>query len=99
MVFVVSHAGESRMALEAIAAARVNGATTVAVTGFPEGSVAGKAEHVLLTGYDRELSWAHTVSYTAAIAALSATAAMAARGSIAGAEVDEALDGIAGENV
>ncbi len=94
LVFVVSHAGESRMALEANATARAGGATTVAVTGFPRGSVAGKAEHVLLTGYDKELSWAHTVSYTGAIAALSSLAAVSARSSSAGREVAEALDGI-----
>lgn len=89
-VFVVSHAGETHMALRAIEQARADGACTIAVTGFPESSVARAADAVLPTGYCAELSWAHTVSYTAAIASFAAFAlALAGAGSLA--ELEDAL--------
>jgi glucosamine--fructose-6-phosphate aminotransferase (isomerizing) len=58
------------MTVRALERAREAGAETVAVTGFPDSPAARTAAHVLSTGYEQELSWAHTVSYTSALAAL-----------------------------
>jgi glucosamine--fructose-6-phosphate aminotransferase (isomerizing) len=68
VVIGVSHSGTTTMTTRALQKARETGATAIAVTGFPNTKVTDAADHVILTGYDEERSWAHTVSYTAALA-------------------------------
>jgi glucosamine--fructose-6-phosphate aminotransferase (isomerizing) len=81
VVIGVSHSGTTFMTLQAMERARQAGAETILLTGFPEspGTAAGRHSgttptHVLPTGYPEERSWAHTVSYTAALASLAALA-------------------------
>ena len=68
VVLVVSHAGETAMSVAALQYLERTPSFTIAVTGFPHSTVAKSAGSVLTTGYEAEHSWAHTVSYTAAIA-------------------------------
>ena len=70
---VVSHDGETRATILALAAARAAGARTVAITHQGDGSVARAADHVLVTPRHDE-SWCHTVAYTSALAAGAALA-------------------------
>jgi glucosamine--fructose-6-phosphate aminotransferase (isomerizing) len=65
---VISHDGETRASLLAMAAARTAGARMVAITHQREAGVARAAEHVLVTPLHDE-SWCHTVAYTSALAA------------------------------
>lgn len=71
---VVSHSGGTYAALRALERARRSGMETVTVTGFPDGETGRLATHVLPTGFPRELGWAHTASYVAAIASFAALA-------------------------
>lgn len=90
VVFAVSHAGETAMSIAALEQLQGTPVYTVAVTGFPE-STAGKAANAVLpTGYEAELSWAHTVSYTAAISVIAGLAATAGQ-SDAARDMSEAL--------
>lgn len=73
-VIGLSHAGGTLMTIRALEQARDAGAVSVAVTGFPESKVSSAAEYVMPTGYPDERSWAHTVSYTAALATLAGIA-------------------------
>jgi len=93
VLFAVSHAGESRMAIEAVDAGRRLGIPTVAVTGFVDAPVGRAADLVLATGYGAELSWAHTVSYTTVIAALAAAALQTVTTQTAR-RLEEELDGL-----
>lgn len=68
LVIVVSHSGETTMSIASLQHLAGTPTYTIAVTGFPESTVGKTASTVLTTGYGAELSWAHTVSYTAAIA-------------------------------
>jgi len=68
----VTHAGSTAMTCRALERARAAGASTMAVTGFPESRAGELAERVLATGYADERSWAHTISFTAALATLAA---------------------------
>jgi fructoselysine-6-P-deglycase FrlB-like protein len=70
----ISHDGETRATILALLAAREAGARTVAMTHQAGGSVAGTADHVLLTPRHDD-SWCHTVAYTSALAAGAALAA------------------------
>jgi glucosamine--fructose-6-phosphate aminotransferase (isomerizing) len=70
---VVSHDGETRASVLALAAARAAGARTVAITHQRDAGVARAAEHVLITPRHDE-SWCHTVAYTSALAAGAALA-------------------------
>lgn len=72
VVVAISHSGTTHMTRRAVEGARQAGAETVMVTGFPENIPAG--EPVLPTGFHAEKSWAHTASYTAALATLAAVA-------------------------
>lgn len=74
VVVGVSHAGGTTMVLEALERAHRAGCETVIVTGFPESKAGQAARHVLPTGYDQERSWAHTISYTAALTSMAAVA-------------------------
>ncbi len=74
VLIAVTHSGVTAMALRALDKGRAAGATGVAVTGFPESAVRDHADVVLPTGYNDERSWAHTASYTAALATLAALA-------------------------
>ena len=69
VVVAVSHSGTSTMTIRALERARRSGVETILITGFPESEAARVAQHVLVTGYDEEHSWAHTASYTAALPA------------------------------
>lgn len=71
---VVSHSGGTHAALRALERVRRSGMESVTVTGFPNGETARLATHVLPTGFPREMSWAHTASYLAAIASFAALA-------------------------
>lgn len=62
------------MTIRALERARRSGVESIVITGFPDSEAARVAQHVLLTGYDEEHSWAHTASYTAAITTLAALA-------------------------
>lgn len=73
-VVAVSHSGTSHMTIRALERARRSGVETVLVTGFPESGAGRVAQHVLPTGFEREDSWAHTASYTAALTSLAALA-------------------------
>jgi glutamine---fructose-6-phosphate transaminase (isomerizing) len=74
VVVAVTHSGSTTMTMRALDQARRSGTETVVVTGFPQGPAAGKASHLLATGYDQERSWAHTVSYLVAVTTLAALA-------------------------
>jgi glucosamine 6-phosphate synthetase-like amidotransferase/phosphosugar isomerase protein len=74
VVIGVTHAGTTLMTCRALERARAAGAATVTVTGFPERRAGQLADRVLATGYGDERSWAHTVSYTAALATMAALA-------------------------
>lgn len=73
-VIGVSHRGTSRYTLEALARARASGGPGVAITG--KGTDGSSADWTLRT-VDQEISGAHTVSYTTALALLAALAAAA----------------------
>jgi glucosamine--fructose-6-phosphate aminotransferase (isomerizing) len=73
-VIAVSHSGTSHMTIRALERARRSGVETIVLTGFPNSEAAGAAQHVLVTGFDEEHSWAHTASYTAALTSLVALA-------------------------
>lgn len=70
VVLGVSHSGGTAMTIRALERARAAGATTVAITGFPQSDIAVTANHLLPTGYEDERSWAHTASYTATLTVL-----------------------------
>jgi glucosamine 6-phosphate synthetase-like amidotransferase/phosphosugar isomerase protein len=70
----VSHAGSTPMTCRALERARAAGAGTVTITGFPESRAAELADRVVPTGYGDERSWAHTASYTAALATMAGLA-------------------------
>lgn len=74
LLIAISHSGGTYMTGNALQRARQSGMATVAVTGFPESQLATSARYVLPTGYPEERSWAHTASYTAALATLAAVA-------------------------
>jgi glucosamine--fructose-6-phosphate aminotransferase (isomerizing) len=74
LVVAVTHSGTTTMTLRALERARRVGAESVVVTGFPESEAGRLARAVLPTGYPDERSWAHTVSYTAALVSLAAVA-------------------------
>ncbi|HEX6508108.1 MAG TPA: SIS domain-containing protein [Chloroflexota bacterium] len=74
VVVLVSHSGTSAMGIRALERAHRSGAETVLLTGFTDSPAAGVARHVLQTGFDRESSWAHTASYTAALTTIAALA-------------------------
>lgn len=73
-VLALSHSGATTMSIRALEQANEQGAATVAITGFPESKIAAAAGLVLQTGYGDERSWAHTISYTAALASLAGLA-------------------------
>jgi glucosamine--fructose-6-phosphate aminotransferase (isomerizing) len=70
----ISHDAETRATGLALQAARDAGAQTVVLTNQPGGSVARRADQVLVTPRHDE-SWCHTVAYTSAVAAGAALAA------------------------
>src|SRR5947209_6917709 len=74
VVIAVSHSGTSAMTIRALERASASGARTLLVTGFPDSPASRPARMVLPTGYNEERSWAHTISYTAALASLTAVA-------------------------
>ena len=71
VVIALSHSGQTNTTERAVTETP---ARTIAVTGFPDSPVARAADLVLPTGYSDERSWAHTISYTAALASLAALA-------------------------
>ena len=66
---VVSHEGETPLALEA---AQAFGGPKVLVTGAPESPLARMCDEVVVATPEIERSWCHTVSYTCAVATLAA---------------------------
>lgn len=74
VIVALSHAGTTSMTIAALESGRRAGCETVLITGFSETDAARVARHVLPTGYDQERSWAHTVSYTAALTTLATLA-------------------------
>lgn len=66
---VVSHEGETPLALEA---AKAFGGPVWLVTGKPESPLAQVADEVVVATPEVEQSWCHTASYTCAVAALAA---------------------------
>ena len=66
---VVSHEGETPLALEA---AQAFGGRKVLVTGAPESPLARVCDEVVVATPEIERSWCHTVSYTCAVATLAA---------------------------
>lgn len=74
LIVAVSHSGTTTMTLRALERAHDCGAETVLITGFPESEGGRLARQVMPTGYAEEKSWAHTASYTAALATLAALA-------------------------
>jgi len=106
LCLAVSHDGGTRATLLALEAARAAGARTAAITHKPDGSVAGAAEHVLVTPVG-DRSWCHTVGYTSALLAGAAVARQlggsggagpgaGARGLLAGALAAAGAEGAAG---
>jgi glucosamine--fructose-6-phosphate aminotransferase (isomerizing) len=85
---VVSHGGTRRYAREALARVKAGGGSGVVITG--KGPEAPPEADWTLRTVDQEISGAHTVSYTAALAILAKLAA-AAGGK---AEVGRSIDGI-----
>lgn len=74
VIVALSHAGTTTMTVAALERGRRAGCETVLITGFPEADAARVARHILPTGYTEERSWAHTVSYTAALTVLTVLA-------------------------
>lgn len=74
-----SHSGETPAVLDLLAAARAREVPTVLITGFSASTAASLATATVATGYARELSWCHTISFTLsslmAVLLLKATAA------------------------
>jgi glutamine---fructose-6-phosphate transaminase (isomerizing) len=68
-VIAFSQGGSKGMTVAAVEKAKAAGATVLTVTGNPDSPLAKTADAVLATGYDRDLSWAHTISYTTCLAA------------------------------
>lgn len=91
VLLAVSHRGTPSV-VDAIAAARAAGATSVAVTAKGAGPFA--AEHVLRT-VEREASQTHTVSYTAALALLTMLVAAVGNDDTLGRAVDTVPDQLA----
>jgi glucosamine--fructose-6-phosphate aminotransferase (isomerizing) len=91
-VIGVSHRGTNRYTLEALARARASGGPGVAVTG--KGTDGSSADWTLRT-VDQEISGAHTVSYTTALALLAALAAAAGGASAVSRELDAIPDMLA----
>lgn len=73
-LIAVTHSGGTPMTLRAVKRAADAGAETIAVTGFGESEAGRAAGQTVITGYNDERSWAHTASYTAALATLAAIA-------------------------
>ena len=71
VIIAVSHSGTTDTTARAISG---SSAMTIAVTGFPDSLVGRAAKLILPTGYPDERSWAHTISYTAALTSLAALA-------------------------
>jgi len=69
LLVVVSHEGETALALEAVRAFR---GPVWLVTGAPESPLAQLADEVVVATPGIEQSWCHTVSYTCAVATLAA---------------------------
>jgi len=85
---MLSHGGTRRFAREALARMKASGGTAVVITG--KGPEAPAEADWTLRTVDQEISGAHTVSYTAALAILAKLAA-AAGGHV---EVGRSIDGI-----
>jgi glucosamine 6-phosphate synthetase-like amidotransferase/phosphosugar isomerase protein len=85
VVIGLTHAAETPMTLRALERAREAGCKTIAITGFPDRLKQVSIDHVLPTGFPEEQSWAHTASYTAALAVM---ASMANACADTGAQVD-----------
>ena len=66
-VVVISHRSNKSFSMQALERARASGALTILLTG--EGSRVGEADHVIPT-CELETAFAHTKSYTTAVAAL-----------------------------
>ncbi len=63
-IVAFSHSGETAAVLDLLAAAREREVPTVLITGFPSSTAASLASVTVPTGYARELSWCHTISFT-----------------------------------
>ncbi len=63
-IVAFSHSGETAAVLDLLLAAKEREVPTVLVTGFPSSTGAGLASATVATGYARELSWCHTISFT-----------------------------------
>lgn len=74
VIVALSHSGTTTMTIAALEQGRRAGCETVLITGFPDADGARVARHVLSSGYAEERSWAHTASYTAALATLAVLA-------------------------
>lgn len=74
LLIAVSHSGGKSMTVSAVRRAQTAGMESVAVTGFPESAIGNATRMVLPTGYAEERSWAHTISYTAAVTTLAGVA-------------------------
>lgn len=74
VIVALSHSGTTTMTIAALERGRRGGCETVLITGFPDVGAARVARHVLPSGYAEERSWAHTVSYTAALTTLAVLA-------------------------
>ena len=91
VLLAISHRGTPSV-VDAVAAARTAGATTIAVTA--KGAGALDADHVLRT-IDREASDTHTVSYTTALAILTMLASAVGHDDALGRGVDAVPDQLA----
>ncbi len=59
-----SHSGETPAVLDLLRDAKEREVPSVLITGFPSSTAAGLASATVPTGYARELSWCHTISFT-----------------------------------
>jgi glucosamine--fructose-6-phosphate aminotransferase (isomerizing) len=64
LVMAFSHTGDTKTTLDAVIRARENGATTNAITGVKDSKIVSRVNKALGVGDGRELSRAHTKSYT-----------------------------------
>jgi glucosamine--fructose-6-phosphate aminotransferase (isomerizing) len=87
---MLSHGGTRRLAREALALVKAGGGTGVLITG--KGPAAPPDVDWTLRTVDQELSGAHTVSYTAALAILAKLAAAAGGKTEVGAAIDAIPD-------
>ncbi len=67
LVIAFSHTGNTKTTVDAVSRAREIGAATIGLTGVKDSAIVSKVNKALVVGDGRELSRAHTKSYTSSL--------------------------------